>query len=167
MSDQPRNWDKELADIDRVVANQGTGPSVPVGQPGTARAPAGGTPETGPVRRRSVALTWFWVIMALALAAALPLWPYEKACGLRLMFFLGATAMAAVVGVLGATSSWANRRGLAQVLSLLVIAWAGVIAAREVLPRIGYAREAADWVCPADLPPPAPAPTPQPGSQPS
>jgi hypothetical protein len=147
MSEQPRNWDRELADIDKVIAKgslPGAGGSVP--------APAGrgpGVPMGAPVPRRSVALTWFWVLLAVALAAALPLWPYQRSCGLQLMFFMGATGVTALIGLLGALASWASRRGFAHVLSLAVILWSAMIGLREVLPRAGYAKTVRTWTCEA------------------
>jgi len=167
MSDQPRDWDRELADIDRLVAKQGAAPAggtTPA--PTTPRGPV--PPSPAPVRRRSVAVTWFWVALAVALAAALVIWPYQKACGLQLFFFLGAAGVTVIVGCLGAVNSWAHRRGLAHILSLLVILWAGIVAAREMLPRVGYAKVAQTWTC-AAIPATAPAQTPQtaPSSQPT
>ena len=165
MSEQPRNWDRELADIDKVIAKgsvPGAGGSVPV--------PAGrgpGVPAGAPVPRRSVALTWFWVLLAVALAAALPLWPYQRSCGLQLMFFMGATGVTTLIGLLGALASWASRRGFAHVVSLAVILWAAVIGLREVLPRVGYAKTARTWTCEAAPTLPAqPAPAPRPGPAP-
>ena len=150
MNEEPRNWDKELADIDKAIARQ---PAPPPTAAGTV-----GTPAAQP-SRRFVALTWFWTALALILAVALPLWPNDKSCGLRLVFYLGAAGIALLMGVLGALSSWSYRRGLAHVLSLLAIAWAGVMAAREILPRAGYARHELTWSCPEappmDSPPPS------------
>ncbi|HET7470206.1 MAG TPA: hypothetical protein VFJ81_11045 [Gemmatimonadales bacterium] len=147
MSDQPRDWDRELADIDRLMAKQGAPTGSPTPAPMSPRGPLPAGPA--PVRRRSVALTWFWVVLAIALALALVLWPYQKACGLQLFFFLGAAGVALIVGCLGALNSWAHRRGFAHILSLLVILWAGIVAAREILPRVGYARDARTWTCAA------------------
>jgi hypothetical protein len=166
MSDQPRDWDRELADIDRLVAKQG---GVPTG--GTTPAPASprGPLATGPapVRRRSVALTWFWVGLAVALAAALLLWPYQKACGLQLFFFLGAAGITLIAGFLGAINSWAHRRGFALVLSLLVILRAGIVGARELLPRVGYAKAAQTWTCVIAPAPAAPGQSPPAQTAPS
>jgi len=172
MSEQPRNWDRELADIDKVIAKG----SVPAagGPVPAARGP--GLPAGAPVPRRSVALTWFWVLLAVALAAALPLWPYQRSCGLQLMFFMGATGVTALIGLLGALASWASRRGFAHVLSLAVLLWSAVIGLREVLPRVGYAKSVRTWTCeaapaaPAQQAPPrerAPASQPAPTSQPA
>jgi hypothetical protein len=105
-------------------------------------------------------MTWFWVVLALLLAAALPLWPYGKECGLQFFFYLGAATLALLAGVAGAVSSWATRRGLAHLLSLLAVVWAGVMGAREVLPRAGYAAQSKTWLCPA-TPEPAPPATPR------
>jgi len=142
---EPRNWDREMAEIDKAMAKQNT---LPAGSPPSA-APRASVPLGAPVRRRSVALTWFWVLLALALAAALPLWPYERSCGLRLTFFLGAAGVTGVIGLLAALASWSHRRGLAHVLSLLVIVWAAVVGLREILPRVGYAKIARTWTCEA------------------
>jgi hypothetical protein len=149
MTEQPRDWDKELANIDRAIAKQ---PG-----PGATSSPVAVAPPSP--RRRFVALTWFWTLVAAVLAVALVLWPYDKTCGIRLIFFLGAAVLALVLGVLGAFTIWAHRQGLAMVLSLLVILWAGVMAAREILPRAGYAKRALEWTCPS--PPPSTAPAPQ------
>jgi hypothetical protein len=64
------------------------------------------------------------------------------------------------MGVLGAFAGWSHRQGLALVLSLLVILWAGLMAAREILPRAGYAKAAREWTCPPPPPVPNPAPSP-------
>ena len=152
MSEQPRDWDRELSDIDRVIAKQGSAPSTgPAPTPAIAR-PAGPVAPGGPVgpvpvRRRSVALTWFWVALAVALAVALGIWPYRRECGLQLFFYLGAAGVAVVVGLLAALASWSHRRGVAHVLALLTLVWAGVVVTHEVLPRIGYAKVDRTWTC--------------------
>jgi hypothetical protein len=152
MNEEPRNWDKELANIDKAISRQPVPPQAP--------APAGvGKPVT-PSQRRFVALAWFWTAMAVILAVALPLWPNDKSCGLRLVFYLGAAGIALVMGFVGALSSWSYRRGLAHLLSLLAIVWAGVMVAREILPRVGYTRQELHWTCPEAPPAAAPGPAP-------
>jgi hypothetical protein len=170
MTEQPRNWDRELADIDRTIEKQGAPAphgSPPALPPGGAVGPPTrlpGSTAAPPAARGSVARTWFWVALAVLLAAALPLWPYGKSCGLQLFFYLGAATLALLAGATGALNSWRTRRGLAHLISLLVVGFAGVMGAREVLPRVGYAAEAATWLCPAtpEAAPPVrsePAPT--------
>ena len=51
--------------------------------------------------------TALWAALAVALGAALVAWPYQKACGLQLFFFLGAAGVTLIVGGLGAINSWA------------------------------------------------------------
>lgn len=161
---QPRDWDKELADIDRVIEKGGSAPppALPSGSP-PARSPSA-TPAPAPARG-SVARTWFWAVLALVLAVALPLWPYGKECGLQFFFYLGAVALAFLAGAAGALASWGTRSGLAHMISLLVVLWSGALVAREVLPRVGYAAQAKTWLCPS-TPEPAPAAPPAGGTQP-
>lgn len=150
MTEQPRNWDREMAEIDRAIAKAPATPPTAGTGPGTVPSPA---------PKRLVALTWFWVGLAVVLAIGLTFWPYDKSCGLRLIFYIGGAGIVVLIGFLGALASWSHRRGLAMVLSLLAIVWAGVMAAREVLPRVGYAKQSLAWTCPS---PPAAAPAPQP-----
>jgi len=153
MTEEPRNWDKELANIDRAIARQ-------PGSPPAAEGP--GAPMMAPHRRRFVALTWFWTGLAVVLAIGLAIWPFDRLCGIRLIFFLFAGGLALLMGALGALASWSHDRGLAHVLSLAVIVWAGVELAREILPRSGYAKQELSWTCPKE--PPAAAPSPEPGT---
>ena len=166
MTEQPRNWDKELADIDRVIGKQGTPPPGGVRPGPPARRHAGAHSASGYRRRagrraRVGGDAWFWVGLAVLLAAALPLWPYGQTCGLQLFFYLGAAALAFLAGATGAVHSWRARRGLAHLIALLVVVLTGLMGAREVLPRIGYAAQAETWLCPS-APAPAPAATPAP-----
>jgi hypothetical protein len=46
-----------------------------------------------------------------------------------------------------------------------MVVWVGVVGARELLPRVGYAFETKAWLCPT-TPEPAPAP-PAGGTQPA
>jgi hypothetical protein len=168
-ADQPRDWDRELAAIDKVLEKQRAGaPPAPTAlPPGSLERVPPATPRPAP-GRGSVARTWFWTVLALALGVGLAVWPYPKACGLQLFFFLGATAVTVVAGVVGALASWAHRRGVAHLLCLLVLLWAGVVGASEALPRSGYARESRPWLCPAEPAAPAPGGTPAPsGAQPA
>ncbi len=161
MSEGPRNWDKELSDIDKAIAREGSAPPPAVGG-GPVPSPARTAPGGQVTRRGHVVLTWFWVCLAIALGTSLLLWPYDKGCGLQLAFFLGAAGTTAVFAVLGALSSWSHRRAFAHVLSLLMLLWAGVAAAHEVLPRTGYAKESRTWLCPSAPSAPTLSPAPSP-----
>ncbi len=149
MTEQPRDWDKELADIDRAMAKQ-----QPTGGPVTTAA---GRPVPVPPRR-FVALAWFWGLLSVLLAVALIVWPFDESCGIRLIFFLGACLLTLLAGVVGGFTSWAHRQGVAFLLSLLAFLFAGIMAGREILPRAGYARESLEWTCPQTPPAPTAAP---------
>jgi hypothetical protein len=144
MSDPPRDWDKELAEIDRMIARM---PARPATQ-GAPAPPAAPAPSPGPgVSALGAFTTWLRVALGLLLAVGITQWPYPNACGLNLAVYLGAIGGVVVAGVWSAITSWQRRLGWAHTLSLLVTLWGLVLLAREVLPRIGYARTAAAWWC--------------------
>jgi hypothetical protein len=87
------------------------------------------------------------MFLAVALGVMMTQWPYLKDCGLHLLGYLGAVATVLVAGAAIAFDSWRLRNGLIHVLSLLLIFWAIVLAAEQVLPRIGYAAHQASWQC--------------------
>ena len=76
---------------------------------------------------------------------ALPLWPYERTCGLRLMFFMGAAGITALVGILGALASWGSRRGFAHVLSLAVIACSSKLSTVSSTMPLATTRSRIGW----------------------
>ena len=157
MSQPPRDWDKELAKIDRAMEGMPANAPSPTGAPqrGTAqRGAAAGTAVSAPARgapaaigARARAATWFRVLLTVALAVALPLWPYAHACGAGLWMYSAAVGVTALSGIWAALSAWRRRQGLAHLLALLAITWTLVLGAREVLPRTGYARVTAAWTC--------------------
>lgn len=176
--DQPRDWDKELAQIDKLIAaGAGDAPasaparqraSVPADQRATApaRSPAG--PGEG-VGRRARLFTWLRVVLGVLLGAGLTQWPYAKGCGLPLFGYLGGVAALVAVALSAMASSWKSRSGFAHVLSVGLLFWGSTLAALEVLPRIGYAKQQAAWLCetrPAQ-PTQRPAPARQPTTNPS
>lgn len=147
MSPADRDWDKELAEIDKVIAR---GPA-PVGLPASVPAAQGqgskavAAPAGG---RRAVLGTWLQVILGGLLAVGMTQWPYDHGCGIRLFLYLGAAGVVIVAGLWGALSSWRRRMGLAHTVALLVTLSGLVLVAHEVLPRVGYAKEALSWMCP-------------------
>lgn len=147
----PRDWDKELADIDKVIArmpSQGAAPapSTPAAALPGARTAAPPAPSGG---KMAAVTTWLRVILGVALAVGITQWPYASACGLNLMVYLGAIGVVVLAGLWSSISSWRRRLGFAHTLSLLVLLWGLVLAAREVLPRAGYAKHVRTWSCPA------------------
>ncbi len=149
MSEQPRDWDKELAAIDKVIAKQPVGSAAPAPAAAGRSAPAAAGPALGAGSGGKLATftTWLRVLLGLALAVGITQWPYANACGFNLAVYLGAIATVVVAGLWSSVTSWQRRLGLAHFLSLAVLLWGLVLAAREVLPRVGYARAARTWTC--------------------
>lgn len=151
--ERPRDWDKEMANIDKMLEAAPAGPPaqpVPAGKAG--RAPA--APAAGPAPARGGELgryarlfTWVRLTLGLLLGAAMTQWPYTHGCGLPLGAYLGGVLAVLVAALWSSVSSWKTRSALAHALSLGLFVWGGFLAAREVLPRIGYAKQTAEWVC--------------------
>lgn len=96
---------------------------------------------------RATTTTWLRVVLAAVLAAAVPFWPYGRACGAGLFLYLGVTGMVVLAGGWSAVSAWHRRRPRAHLVALLVTLWGVGLVAHEILPRIGYARAVAHWTC--------------------
>jgi len=145
-----RDWDKEMQEVDRLLAKlPEADPKLVGGRAPTTKkaAVATGAPDAGPTGLEWIG-TWARVGLGLVIGIGMTQWPYTHGCGLHLLFYgLGVGALL-VVGVWSSLSSWRRRLGLAHVLSLLLIAGGLVYAAREVLPRVGYARAEGVWICP-------------------
>jgi hypothetical protein len=151
----PRDWDKELAAIDKIMSS---GPPAPAAQPAPAPQPsrAAASPAGGGEVRRAAGpgryarlFTWVRLILGLALGAAMTQWPYTHGCGVPLFAYLGGVLVVLVAALWSSVSSWKTRSAVAHALSLALFVWGGFLAAREILPRIGYAKETAEWVCTA------------------
>ncbi|MDX2056371.1 MAG: hypothetical protein SFV24_01105 [Gemmatimonadales bacterium] len=152
-AEQPRDWDKEMAEIDKIIAKTppaqlgsgASGPPAPAKGGGAAAPARAAAPPTG---RAAVLATWVRVGLGVALGIGMTQWPYFHACGTSLFIYLGAVGVVGISGLWGMVSSWRRRMGLAHSVSLAVLLWSGVLAAATVLPRVGYAKRAATWICP-------------------
>ena len=153
--EKERDWDREMAEVDKLLAR------LPAADPSLGRGAASAPPRPGAagagVATAGAAShtpaadqlgTWIKVGLGLLVGIGMIFWPYSHACGFRLWFYLGAAGTVAIAGVWGSISSWRSRLGLAHTLSQGLIIWGLILAAGEVLPRIGYAKEAATWLCP-------------------
>jgi hypothetical protein len=146
----PRDWDKELAEIDKLMSSR---PALPPGSsaPAKAQAPrpsAPAPPAAAPVASRKARFgIWLQVLLGVVLGVAMTQWPYANQCGPGLFLYLGAAGLVGLTGLWSALGSWRNRMGLAHTLSLTVTLWAFLLIGAEVLPRVGYARAAATWFC--------------------
>jgi hypothetical protein len=163
-----RDWDKELAAIDRQLASvpdeallakpaPGAAPPAKAGARPPA-APARPQPGAGPVivenpRRRWRTTVGLLIRLLLGVAAvvAVVMWPYQTRCGLALAQYLAVVGLIGIMGIWTSVASWKHRAPLVHLLGLALVATSGVYAAREVLPRVGYAlptlEHPAIWAC--------------------
>ncbi|MEO6067525.1 MAG: hypothetical protein ABIQ41_06060 [Gemmatimonadales bacterium] len=156
MADQRRDWDKEMAAIDHVIAKGGyvapsgaapvatTGGGVGAPTPAALPPPMGGRAWLG---------MWARTLLALGLAAGLYAWPWSRYCGLRLYWYLGAVGLLALAALWVMLVSWRRRSGLSHLLGFLILAYAVWLGASEILPRTGYAKVVRTWSCPTPPPP--------------
>jgi hypothetical protein len=158
-----RNWDKELAKVDKQLASLSD--EALLGNATPAPVAGGGAREAGRVPARSVQApveapaakptsgfgVYARLTLAVIVAAAMVLWPYPAKCGIGLAGYLAAIGVVVAGGVWSSVWTWRHRAARAHTVSLLVLGWGLVLGAIEVLPRIGYAKSDANhpatWVC--------------------
>jgi hypothetical protein len=150
---QDRDWDKELAEVDRLLnqlpthqADQAAAAAAAAAKR-PAAAPAGAA-ALQPASGRQWLGTWARVALGLLIGIGMTQWPYTHGCGVKLFVYLGGVVTVVVAGVWSGLSSWKRRLGVAHVLSQGLVIWGLILAAREILPRVGYAKDAATWFCP-------------------
>lgn len=90
---------------------------------------------------------WFRTVAAAGLGAAVLYWPYAHDCGWLLHTYLGVIGAVLISGCWASWSAWRARVAGAHVLALIVVFWGTVLAAEQLLPRIGYAAVEAVWRC--------------------
>ncbi len=151
MAEKERDWDKEMKEVDKLLAKLPAADPYLVGSAPTVRKPAahapGGTPGAAPSRAHERVGTWLRVGLGVLLALGMAAWPYSHQCGLRLIFYMIGVGTVVVAGAWSAISSWRRRLGLAHVVSLVVTLWGLTLTAAIFGPRI-YAAPAALWLCP-------------------
>jgi hypothetical protein len=144
-------------------------PTVPSTRPAASpsvRSPAAAAPAArkpaAPAGRPALGV-WAQVAAGVVLGGALTQWPYAAACGWGLSGYVAAVVALLIVGGWCAMESWRSRLGAAHIVSLAIVFWGVALAAEVLLPRIGYAAEAATWRCvpeataePVHTPRPAP-----------
>lgn len=143
-----RDWDKELAKIDKQLESVSDEALLPSKAAPTPAAKA-------EVIAQQKSTSTFGVMARLTLAVALGVgmifWPYTARCGAGLFAYLGAVAVLVTAGVWTSIWTWRHRSARAHLLSLLITLWGGVLGAVEVLPRVGYAipseTHPAQWMC--------------------
>jgi hypothetical protein len=149
-----RDWDKELAKIDKQLESVSDAQLFPeTSRPG-APAPAGGPGAAAVSPKvaadRAAARSWPAILrltLSVLLGVGILFWPYENRCGVGLTGYLIAVAAVVGSGVWSAIWTWRHNAARAHILSILLIAWGVMLGAAEVLPRVGYAKQVLTWSC--------------------
>ena len=139
-----RDWDKELAKIDKQLESVSDAQLFPE-KPG-----ARPSQHAQVVAQREATQSWpalLRLALSVALGVGILFWPYANRCGPGLAGYLVAVAAVAGSGIWSALWTWRHRTGRAHSLSMLLIVWGLVLGATEVLPRIGYAKQSLTWSC--------------------
>ncbi len=152
-----RDWDKELAKVDKQLASLSDdallGTSPPAKSTGGKALAAPAAAKSAPAAPKP---TTSWGVYArlglsVALGIGMVLWPYEARCGVGLAGYLAAVVVVVASGVWSSVWTWRHRASRAHTLSVLLVLWGLVLGSIEVLPRIGYAkpdvRHPAVWAC--------------------
>lgn len=104
--------------------------------------------SNGPGRALGPAATWARVGLGVVLGAALTQWPYDRACGAGLLFYLLAVVILLATAVWGAVASWKVHLAVAHVVALSTLLWGLALGSQEALPRARYLRTpSAVWRC--------------------
>ncbi len=164
-TDPPRRTRKDTfaREVDRLLRQLPGGAPTPRGddaaqppgatRPGEAGRPLSGMaaiprhPEPSPLAQKLG--VWVRALLAAGVGVAASQWPYVRACGGMLWLYLGVVATVLIAGGWAAAWSWRVRVAAAHLLALIVVFWGIVLAAEQILPRIGYAADAAAWECEA------------------
>ena len=142
----PRDWDKELADIDRLMGKQPVAPP-PARRPAESSSVPAGRPPVPSGRSRLGA--WLRVLLGVAIGVGMAQWPYAHGCGLMLYLYFGAGGVVVLAGIWGMHTSWKRRMALAHVLSLAVALWGVFLSGKVILDRTGYVKAPKSWFCSA------------------
>src|SRR5262249_36581732 len=124
-----RDWEKELAKIDKQLASlpdEALMPAAPDKQAkGAAGAARGGRAPSAPAESRPT--TSFGVFarltLALAVGIAMAFWPYPSRCGVGLIGYLGAVGVMTAGGVWASIWTWRHRASRAHLVSLAITVW--------------------------------------------
>lgn len=143
-----KNWDDELKKIDKQLESISDEALLPARNAPTPAAKADAVARQASTSTLGVMLR---LVLSLLLGVGILFWPYGTRCGLPLFGYLAAAGLVSITGIWSAVWTWRHRSGRGHLMSLVLVLWGALLAANEVLPRIGYARPSeahpAVWVC--------------------
>jgi hypothetical protein len=150
---QPEPMERE---VDRLLAQLSHFGSAitPAPEPRATPAPAHiilhrpAAPSAAAATRRDLLALWARALLAVALGGLMTQWPYPHGCGWPLLGYLGAVFTVLLAASWVGIATWKLRSAAAHILSLILFFWGTVLAAEQLLPRIGYAADEATWQCP-------------------
>ncbi len=131
------DWTTELRKVEREFSGLPPEPSPVIAK---ARREAERREQERKEARGAAFGTWIRLVLVLALAGGLNLWPYPRACGAGLAAYLGAETLIAVGGIWLGVLTWRYRMARAHLLALAIVLWGFGLIAAQVLPRVGYAK---------------------------
>ena len=144
-----KNWDKELARIDKQLESMADETLLPTSAAATPEAKAEVRAQQSRTRTLGVLAR---LTLAVGLGVGMLFWPYDARCGFALAGYLAAVVVVIASGGWSAIWSWRHRSPRAHLLSLLMVLWGLTLGAVEILPRTGYAKPApgrpTTWFCP-------------------
>ena len=146
------DWDQEMREVNRLLAKlPEADPNLVGGHAPTLKKPV---PAAAPREAAHAGPTgsewlgaWARVLLGLLVGVGMTQWPDTHECGFHLLFYGVGVGAVLAAGLWSSWASWKRRLAVAHVVSLLLITWGLVLAAREVLPRIGYASSQREWLC--------------------
>jgi hypothetical protein len=145
--EKDRDWDQEMREVNRLLAKlPEADPHLAGGRAPTLKKPVPAVAPAGPTGSEWLG-AWARVTLGLLVGAAMTQWPNAHECGLNLLFYGVGVGAVLATGLWSSVAAWKRRLAVAHVLSQLLIIWALVLAAREVLPRVGYASAQKEWLC--------------------
>ena len=154
MTGPPRDWDKEMAEIDKLIAKTPVQGAREPGSQGARSAPAAlpapqRTAAPPAVRGgREALFTWVKVLLGVGVATAVGFaWPYAHVCGVPLYGYLAAAGGVVLVGLWGVVASWRSRMTLAHTLALLATLAGAALVGKVVLDRSSYPKVPSTWRC--------------------
>jgi len=143
------NWDEQLKKIDKQLESVSDEALLPARTAGSPEARSAAVAKQASTSTLGVTLR---LLLSVALGVGMLFWPYSARCGAGLFGYLGATGVVMLSGVWTSFWTWRHRSARGHTLSLLLVLWGMVLAAIEVLPRVGYAIPTPDhpvtWMCP-------------------
>ena len=145
-------------EVDRLLASL-TGPPAaqPASQPASSPSSASGghTPSrprarvfvSGEDPRLEVLAVWGRTLLGLSYGMLMSQWPYQHACGWALLGYLAAVALVVLTGAWIGFAAWKTHSAIPHLAGLMLSYWGIVLAAEQLLPRVGYAYVDLGWYC--------------------